>query len=61
MLFSDKPNTVKFSMMGTLSEILVMLEAGLINISLFYSSMDFLVIMLDILVENCLKFSTRFY
>jgi len=61
MLFSESPKTVKFSMIGTLSAALVMLEAGLMKISLFSYSIVFLVIMLDILVENCLKFYTRSY
>ena len=62
MLAYDNPNTVKFSMMGTLSPIWVILEAGLTKISLFYSfsySIVFFVIILDILLENCLKFYTR--
>jgi len=32
MLFSERPKTVKFSIIGTLSATLVIFEAGLINI-----------------------------
>lgn len=44
-------------MMGTLSAALVILEAGLKNYySGFSSTIVLLVMMLDILVENCLRF-----